>query len=135
MREARAAVPSAAVHGLASAAPQASLGGLADLLAVTKGNHVATLHDRPPRERSKLTTLFADPTRDGPYTVWADVVFTRRKRHHCICDQEGEVVFRSRWWADVVEELARRGVERYIVRTDSNDFAMLIVGREARERD
>lgn len=62
------------------------------------------------------------PSEGPPFTVWADCRLTRRKRHHIITDEAENVVFRSRWWADIIEWLDGEGITEYTIVTDRDRY-------------
>jgi hypothetical protein len=84
---------------------------------------MAKLVRHAPRERSAIQTIFTEPDTGPPYRVHADCQLTRRKRHHILVDRAGNVVFRSRWWADILEWLANEGQTHYSVETDRDTYA------------
>lgn len=79
---------------------------------------MAVSEQRAPRERSAIRNLHcADP--DGPERrVYVDCQLTRRKRHHMVTDRADAVLFRSRWFSDIVEWLAAEGITSYEIVTD-----------------
>lgn len=83
---------------------------------------MARSYSRAPRERSLIATTFVEPSEGPPFTVYADCRLTRRKRHHIIVDGRESIVFRSRWWSDVLEWLAGEGETSYIIVTDRDRY-------------
>lgn len=83
---------------------------------------MAKLITHPPRERSELATKYLDPNDGSAIIVYCDVQFTRRKRHHIIGTANGAVLFRSRWFADIIDWLAEESVDRYTLETDGRCY-------------
>lgn len=84
---------------------------------------MARLQTPPPRERSSIRDLHTTKAAERPFVVYADCRLTRRKRHHIITDGRDSVVFRSRWWSDILEWLADENETSYIVITDRDRYA------------
>lgn len=83
---------------------------------------MAKLSEPPPRERSQIATLGTAESGERPFIVYADCQLTRRKRHHMICDGFDNVLFRSRWWSDILDWLARENETDYTVVTDRDRY-------------
>lgn len=83
---------------------------------------MATVTRRAPRDRSDLTHRYIDDNDGSGVVVYCDVTVSRRKRHHMICTAKGAVLFRSRWFADILDWLADEGVSRYLITTEGRAY-------------
>lgn len=95
---------------------------------------MAVSNPRAPRERSAIAGMHIDDPQGPPVTVYADCILTRRKRHHMICDHVDSVLFRSRWWSDVIEWLEAEGISTYEVVTDRSRYVVTVSRHQQGER-
>lgn len=77
--------------------------------------------------------MLTDERQAPGWIVYADCILTRRKRHHMICDGIDSVLFRSRWWSDIMEWLAAEGITSYVVVTDRGRHLVTVSGDSPKE--
>lgn len=63
----------------------------------------------------------------GEYTVWLDQWATRNKWFHYITDDEGEIVYQTRWAHEIFTALASVEVERVIVHAGDLAYRVTLV--------
>jgi hypothetical protein len=62
------------------------------------------------------------PSEGPPFTELVDCQLTRRKRHHIVTDDAENVLFRSRWFSDILEWLDGEGQTEYAIVTDRDRY-------------